>query len=113
MNTALISDLHPKEPLPPKQKAADSNSAERTKKPNKTIGSDESPTNGQFADSTANALINRVEHGQSGYQAFLKRKVRMAGAQGFEPKNLNPALFGFQRRIVEMAVRHGRYAPFT
>jgi hypothetical protein len=47
------------------------------------------------------------------YQEFLKRKQRMAGSYGFEPKNLNAALFPFQREMVATAIRKGRYAKFA
>lgn len=47
------------------------------------------------------------------YQEFLQSKQRMAGSYGFEPRTLNPALFPFQRHMVETAIRKGRYAMFA
>ncbi|NJL70690.1 MAG: helicase [Candidatus Competibacteraceae bacterium] len=47
------------------------------------------------------------------YQQFLASKRRMFGECGFEPDTLNKKLFAFQTRIVETALRKGRYAIFA
>lgn len=47
------------------------------------------------------------------YQEFLARKREVAQPCGFEPENLNPFLFDFQRDIVTWACRKGRAAIFA
>lgn len=47
------------------------------------------------------------------YQEFLARKREVAQPCGFEPENLNPFLFDFQRDIVKWACRKGRAAIFA
>ena len=47
------------------------------------------------------------------YQEFLARKREVAQPCGFEPENLNPFLFDFQRDIVRWACRKGRAAIFA
>lgn len=47
------------------------------------------------------------------YADFLKNKQIIADSVGFEPMEMNPALFDFQRVIVEWALRKGRAAIFA
>lgn len=47
------------------------------------------------------------------YDDFIKTKAVHDTACGFEPANINPALFGFQLDIVEWACRMGRAAIFA
>ena len=44
---------------------------------------------------------------KDGYESFLAGKARRAVPCGFEPRGLNPALFGFQRDVVRWACRKG------
>lgn len=46
------------------------------------------------------------------YYSFLEGKTRRAQPVGFEPRDLGGELFDWQRRIVGMACRKGRYALF-
>lgn len=46
------------------------------------------------------------------YGEFLKTKEKSFIACGFEPSNLNSNLFDFQKHIVEIACRKGRFALF-
>lgn len=48
--------------------------------------------------------------GVSSYTAFLESKRLVVASTGKEPRNLHPALFPFQRALVEWAVRKGRAA---
>lgn len=48
-----------------------------------------------------------------GYDDFLEAKTHLRNAGGFEPVNLPDFLFGFQRLLVEWAVRQGRAAIFA
>jgi DNA modification methylase len=49
------------------------------------------------------------------YTDFIKNKIQMHEDSGFDidEKNLNQKLFGFQKFIVKMALRAGRYAVFA
>ena len=47
------------------------------------------------------------------YKKFLEQKLVSDLATGHEPGDLNPALFPFQRVIVEWAIRRGRAAIFA
>lgn len=47
------------------------------------------------------------------YAEFLAAKAQLAGTGGFEPSELPDHLFGFQRHLVEWAVRQGRGALFA
>jgi len=47
------------------------------------------------------------------YEAFLNQKSQIGVADGFEPNTLPEFLFGFQRDIVDWAVRRGRAAIFA
>lgn len=47
------------------------------------------------------------------YGEFLATKAQVDGASGFEPDHLPDHLFGFQRALVEWAVRMGRAALFV
>lgn len=47
------------------------------------------------------------------YEQFLKTKRIVQKPHGFEPENLNPFLFNFQRDIVTWACRKGRAAIFA
>jgi len=47
------------------------------------------------------------------YEKFLERKKRSVEASGFGVSDLHPALFDFQRHIVELALRKGRFAVFS
>ena len=47
------------------------------------------------------------------YGAFLEHKVQLDGMDGFEPIDLPGFLFGFQRSLVEWAIRKGRGAIFA
>jgi hypothetical protein len=46
------------------------------------------------------------------YESFLTRKTKRAIASGFDPGEMSPHLFEWQRRVVALACRHGRYALF-
>lgn len=46
----------------------------------------------------------------SAYAAFLERKTQLDGFDGFEPVWMPDFLFGFQRTLVEWAIRKGRGA---
>lgn len=48
----------------------------------------------------------------SDYQSFLDSKRLTQKPCGFEPVDLNPHLFDFQRDIVKWACRKGRVSPF-
>lgn len=50
---------------------------------------------------------------KDGYESFLAGKARRAVPCGFEPRGLNPALFGFQRDVVRWACRKGKAAVFA
>ena len=47
------------------------------------------------------------------YLKFIESKIKSKQDSGFEPKDLNPNLFDFQKYIVEKACRIGRYAIFA
>ncbi len=47
------------------------------------------------------------------YAAFLERKTQLDGFDGFEPLWMPDFLFGFQRVLVEWAIRKGRGALFA
>lgn len=47
------------------------------------------------------------------YEEFLKEKVRVVPASGFEVGELSPRLFPFQRDIVRWALRRGKAAIFA
>ena len=47
------------------------------------------------------------------YDNFLKTKVKNHIASGFETENLNDNLFPFQKYIVEIALRKGKFAIFA
>lgn len=47
------------------------------------------------------------------YTAFLARREQLANAGGFEPADLPPHLFDFQRELVAWAVWQGRGAVFA
>lgn len=47
------------------------------------------------------------------YGAFLESKTPRLGPSGFEPEPVHESLFGFQRQIVEWAIRRGRAAIFA
>ena len=47
------------------------------------------------------------------YDDFVAKKRNRSDWHGFEPSNINPQLFDFQRDIVEWAVRKGRAAIFA
>jgi DNA modification methylase len=47
------------------------------------------------------------------YLKFIESKIKNKQDSGFEPKDLNPNLFDFQKYIVEKACRIGRYAIFA
>lgn len=49
----------------------------------------------------------------SDYAAFLDHKVQFDGADGFDPGDLPDFLFGFQRVLVDWALRQGRGAIFA
>src|SRR5215216_4776824 len=51
--------------------------------------------------------------GMDDYQAFLERKAQLAGGDGFPPTCLPDWLFGFQRDLVDWAIRMGRAALFA
>lgn len=46
------------------------------------------------------------------YDTFVASKVRRRLPQGFEPRDIGPHLFPWQRHVVEWAVRQGRCALF-
>jgi DNA modification methylase len=46
------------------------------------------------------------------YDDFINAKLRRPKDAGFEPKDINPNLFDWQKKIVEWAVRRGRAALF-
>ena len=50
---------------------------------------------------------------QTDYQEFLKTKKKGFISSGFEPTELNEHLFDFQRYIVTIALRKGRFAIFA
>lgn len=60
-----------------------------------------------------NKLISK--NGLDQYDAFLASKIRRFGESGFDvdDKNINAALFDFQRWIVRTALKKGRYAVFA
>jgi hypothetical protein len=47
------------------------------------------------------------------YKSFLEKKSHLGGAYGFEPLSMPEFLFGFQRYLVDWAVRRGRAAIFS
>jgi hypothetical protein len=47
------------------------------------------------------------------YQEFLESKKISAESSGFEPKEVNPLLFPFQKDIVRFALKRGRSAIFA
>ena len=47
------------------------------------------------------------------YQDFLQLKTQSGADRGFDPVFMPPALFDFQRSLVEWAVRRGRAAIFA
>jgi len=47
------------------------------------------------------------------YEDFLKKKIKKTIDAGFTPKSLNKNLFEFQKHIVNMALKKGRYAIFA
>lgn len=47
------------------------------------------------------------------YESFLDSKTTQATAAGFDPEELNPRLFPFQRDIVRWALRKGKVAIFA
>ncbi|RLI48050.1 DNA methylase [Candidatus Bathyarchaeota archaeon] len=47
------------------------------------------------------------------YLKFIETKIKSKQDSGFEPHNLNPNLFDFQKYIVEKACKIGRYAIFA
>ncbi len=47
------------------------------------------------------------------YDEFLESKVKRFKASGFDADDLHPALFDFQRYIVELALKKGRFAVFA
>jgi hypothetical protein len=47
------------------------------------------------------------------YDDFIKTKLRTVNPSGFEPTELNPKLFPFQKFIVQRALKAGRYAVFA
>lgn len=48
--------------------------------------------------------------GMTDYREFLESRVKKFIACGFEPKEINPMLFDFQKDIVRWAIRKGRAA---
>jgi hypothetical protein len=49
----------------------------------------------------------------SDYESFLSSKRHLAGSFGFEPTFIPDMLFQFQRELVSIAVRKGRFAMFA
>lgn len=47
------------------------------------------------------------------YQEFLQQKQKTHIDSGFEATNLNPNLFDFQRHMVSLALRKGKFAIFA
>lgn len=47
------------------------------------------------------------------YAEFLRNKTVRKSSEGFEPAELNPSLFPWQREIVSRACRKGCYAIFA
>jgi hypothetical protein len=47
------------------------------------------------------------------YKDFLKTKKRQTINSGFQPKNLNSSLFPFQKYIVDIACKKGKFAIFA
>lgn len=47
------------------------------------------------------------------YQEFIAKKEKNYAESGFVPKRLNKHLFPFQKKIVEIALKAGRYAIFA
>ncbi len=47
------------------------------------------------------------------YEDFIYEKDQQGGGQGFEPKDLPPWLYDFQRALVTWAVQLGRAAIFA
>lgn len=56
------------------------------------------------------AARNRMS---SSYEEFLRSKVRMVKPTGFDYCEESPILLGWQRKVVELACRRGRYAIFA
>src|SRR3954454_7905751 len=50
---------------------------------------------------------------ETGYSAFLDRKVHLGGMDGFDPLEVPEFLFPFQRHLVTWALERGRAALFA
>ena len=58
-------------------------------------------------------VIVVMKKDQMKYKEFLKNKTSENRRAGFDPDNLNPLLFPFQKHIVSLACQKGRYAVFA
>lgn len=59
-----------------------------------------------------NAVVRDGFTNDMDYDAFLKNKEVMIEDSGFDPEDINPYLFDFQRDIVKWALRKGKAALF-
>lgn len=62
--------------------------------------------------STCAIFTSAAKHKKMTYDELIQRKLRRPRQHGFEPADLNPALFDWQKLIVAWAVRQGRCALF-